>query len=250
MFDYFIEQKLYIGNLSVLIACLCGSYYLLKGKNAARRFKYFVWFLWFVFFVDISGSYALWNYFDDYKTFPWLEDSVFVRNEWLYNCLKLITYIIISSILISSLETSKLKSRLKFAVVLYFIIGVAEILFSGKVFYAYIIENIFMGTILLLICVGAYFRKLTQSDDVLNFSRDLTFYIAVGYLVWNLCVTPIFIYDSYFNTKNEDFILLYAAILRYSNIFMYGLFSFAFIYCAKGEGNSKKLEGGKYAENK
>jgi hypothetical protein len=134
-------------------------------------------------------------------------------------------------------------------VVLYFIIGVAEILFSGKVFYAYIIENIFMGTILLLICVGAYFRKLTQSDDVLNFSRDLTFYIAVGYLVWNLCVTPIFIYDSYFNTKNEDFILLYAAILRYSNIFMYGLFSFAFIYCAKGERNSKNLGDGKFAEN-
>ncbi|WP_026837992.1 hypothetical protein [Gillisia sp. JM1] len=250
MFDYFIEQKLYIGNLSVLIACLCGSYYLLKSKNAARRFKYFVWFLWFVFFVDISGSYALWNYFDDYKTFPWLEDSVFVRNEWLYNCLKLITYIIISSILISSLETSKLKSRLKFAVVLYFIIGVAEILFSGKVFYAYIIENIFMGTLLLLICVSSFFRKLFLSDNILSFSRDLTFYIAVGYLIWNLCVTPIFIYDSYFNTENQEFIMLYAAILRYSNIFMYGLFSFAFIYCAKGEGNSKKLEGGKYAENK
>ncbi|CAM4115635.1 hypothetical protein [Gillisia hiemivivida] len=239
MLEYILHYKLYISYLFEFIAALSGSYYFLKNKNAARRFKFFAWFLWLIFFVDMFGGYTIWNYFDDYETFPWLEDSVFVRNEWLYNCLKLITYIIISSILISSLETSKLKSRLNFAVVLYFIIGVAEILFSGKVFYAYIIENIFMGTILLLICVGAYFRKLTQSDDVLNFSRDLTFYIAVGYLVWNLCVTPIFIYDSYFNTKNEDFILLYAAILRYSNIFMYGLFSFAFIYCANGKSNLK-----------
>lgn len=53
---------------------------------------------------------------------------------------------------------------------------------------------------------------------------------------------------AYFNTKNEDFILLYAAILRYSNIFMYGLFSFAFIYCANGKSNSKNLGDGKNME--
>jgi len=240
LLEYYLEYKLYINSVFELIAALCGTYYLLKNKNAARRFKFFAWFLWFVFFVDQFGIYALWNYFDNYETLPWLKDSAFVRNEWLYNFLKLITYIVISSILISSLENSKFKNRLKLAVVLYLIIGVAEIIFSGKLFYAYIIENIFLGTLLLLICVAAYFRKLVLSDNILNFYKDLTFYIAVGYLVWNLCVTPIFIYDSYFNTKNEDFILLYAAILRYSNIFMYGLFSFAFIYCAEGKSYSRQ----------
>ncbi len=239
MLEYILHYKLYIGYFFELLAAISGSYYLLKNNYTPRRFKFFACFLWFVFFIDQFGLYALWNYFDNYEALPWLKDSVFVRNEWLYNCLKLITYIVVSSILISSLDNSKFKSRLKLAVVFYLIIGVAEILFSGKVFYAYIIENIFMGTLLLLVCVGAYFRKLILSDNILNFSRDLTFYIAVGYLVWNLCVTPIFIYDSYFNTKNEDFILLYAAILRYSNIFLYGLFSFAFIYCANGKSNSR-----------
>lgn len=194
MLEYILHYKLYVSNFFELIAAFCGSYYLLKSKNAPRRFKYFTWFLWFVFFIDQFGFYALWNYFDNYETFPWLEDSKFVRNEWLYNCLKLITYIVVSSILISSLKTSDLKSRLKLAVVVYFITGVAEILFSGKVFYEYLIVNIFLGTLLLLISVVAYLRKLLLSDNILNFSKDLTFYIAVGYLFWNLCVAPIFIY--------------------------------------------------------
>jgi hypothetical protein len=233
MLEYILHYKLYVGILFELMAALGGSYYLFRIRGAKKVHQLFVGYLWLVLFTEILGFYSFWNYFDDYETFPWLKDSVFVRNNWLFNCLKLITYIVLSSIFISSLETSKLKRRLKMAVVLYFIIGVAEVLFSGEFFYEYIIENIFLGTLLLLICVGAYFQKLAQSDDILNFSRDLTFYIAIGAVVWNLCVTPIFIYDSYFNTKNEDFILLYAAILRYSNIFMYGLFSFAFIYCAQ-----------------
>ena len=108
-----MEYKLYVNSVFELIAALCGTYYLLKNKNAARRFKFFAWFLWFVFFVDQFGIYALWNYFDNYETLTWLKDSAFVRNEWLYNFLKLITYIVISSILISSLENSKFKSRLK-----------------------------------------------------------------------------------------------------------------------------------------
>ena len=248
MLEYIIHYKLYISNFFELLAAISGSFYLSKNKNTLPRFKYFAWFLWLVFFIDQLGLYALWNYFDNYETLPWLEDSVFVRNEWLYNFLKLITYIVVSSILISSLENSKFKSSLKLGVVLYLIIGLAEIIFSGKLFHAYIIENIFLGTLLLSISVGAYFRKLILSDNILNYYKDLTFYIAVGYLVWNLCVTPIFIYDSYFNTKNEDFILLYAAILRYSNIFMYGLFSFAFIYCANGKSNSKNLGDGKNVE--
>ena len=233
MLEYIIEYKLYVGILFELMAAICGSYYLFRIRGAKGVHQLFVGYLWLVVFIEILGLYAIWNYFEGYETFPWLKDSEFAQNTWLFNCLKLITYIVLSSVFICFLETSKLKKRLKMAVVLYFIIGIAEILFSGKVFYKYIIENIFLGTLLLLICVGAYFQKLAQSDDILNFSRDLTFYIAVGAVIWNLCVTPIFIYDSYFNTKNEDFILLYAAILRYSNIFMYGLFSFAFIYCAQ-----------------
>ncbi len=242
MLEYILHYKLYVGYFFELIAALCGSYYLIRTKGAKKVVKLFGVYLWLVIFVEIFGLYALWNYFDDYKTFPWLEDSVFVRNEWLFNCLKLITYIVLSSVFISSLNTSKIKSRIKLAVVLYFIIGVSEILFSRRFFTSYIIENILLGTVLLLISVGVYLLKLTRSNDILNFSRDLIFYIAIAVVVWNLCVTPIFIYDSYFNTKNQEFILLYAAILRYSNIFMYGLFSFAFIYCAKGEGNPKILE--------
>lgn len=237
--DYYIKYNLHIGHTIELIAALAGSYYILKHKNIPKRFKYFAWYLWFVLIADIFGIYAVWNYFDNYQTFPWLKNSPFAKNEWYFNCLTVIKYIVYSSLFIVSLATSKIKRVLKWAILVYLIIGIVEILFIGNVFTEYIITNIFLGTLLLLICVGAYFQKLAQSDDIINFSRDLTFYIAIGAVIWNLCVTPIYIYNSYFNTKNEEFILLFAAILRYSNIFMYGIFSFGFIYCAQ----EKQLPG-------
>ncbi len=109
----------------------------------------------------------------------------------------------------------------------------AEILFIGDVFNEYIITNIFLGTLLLLGCIAIYFQQLLLSDKILYFSKDLIFYISVGVIVWNLCVTPIYIYDKYFTTENEEFILLYAAILRYCNIFMYLLFAIGFIVCSQ-----------------
>ena len=239
MLEYIIQYKLHINYLFELIAALSGTYYILKNKSAPFRFEFFAWYLWFVFLGDLFGIYALWNFFDNYETFPWLKTSVFVRNVWWYNCLKLINYIVVPVILINSLNNLKYKQGLKIAVLLFSIVGVAEFIFSGKFFTDYIIQNILLGTSLLFISFVIYLRKLLLSDNILKYSRDLSFYIGIGYIIWNLCVTPIFIYQSYFNIKNEEFILLYAAVIRYSNIIMYSLFAFAFIYCAQ----TKQLPG-------
>ncbi len=237
MLEYIIQYKLHLNYLFELIAALSGTYYILKNKSAPSRFKFFAGYIWFVFLGDLFGVYALWNFFDNYETFPWLKNSVFVNNVWWYNCLKLINYIVVTLILISSLDNLKHKRRLKTAVLLFSIVGVAIIIFSGNFFTGYIIQNILLGTTLLFICVVIYLRELFMSDNILKYSRDLSFYIGIGYIVWDLCVTPIFIYQSYFNIKNEEFILLYAAVIRYSNIIMYSLFAFAFIYCAKMNSN-------------
>ena len=242
MLEYYLKYKLHISQIFELIAALAGSYYILKKNNAPKRFKYFVWYLWFVLVADIGGLYAVWNYFDNYQTFPWLKDSPFARNDWYFNCLILINYVIESLLIISSLSSSRIKRILKWLTIFYIAIGIVEILFIGEVFKEYIITNIFLGTLLLLGCIAVYFQQLLLSDKILYFSKDLIFYIAIGVIVWNLCVTPIYIYDNYFTTENEDFILLYAAILRYCNIFMYSTFAVGFIVCATPFKNARKLK--------
>jgi len=231
--EYYLKYKIYITHIFELIAALAGSYYLFKNEHTPRRFKYFAWYLWFVLIADIFGFYAVWNYFDDYQTFPWLKDSLFARNEWFINCLIVISYVVEGLIFIDSLNASKIKRLLKAATLFYLIFGVVEILFIGDVFKEYIITNIFLGTLLLLSSIAVYFQQLLKSDKILYFSKDLLFYIAIGVVIWNLCVIPIYIYDNYFTTQNEDFILLYAAILRYCNIFMYTTFAVGFVVCSQ-----------------
>lgn len=229
--EYYLKYKIYITHIFELIAALAGSYYIIKNKNTAYRFKLFAWYLWFVLIADLFGFYSIWNYFDNYQTFPWLQDSPYARNEWFINCLIVISYVVESLIFIASLTASKIKNILKAATLFYSIFGVVEILFIGDVFKEYIIINIFLGTLLLLSSIAVYFQQLLKSDKILYFSKDLLFYIAIGVVIWNLCVTPIYIYDDYFNTENEEFILLYAAILRYCNIFMYSAFAVGFVVC-------------------
>ena len=215
------------------MAAICGSYYLYKIRTAPQKNRIFVWFLWFVFFVDTAWFYTIWNYFDNYKTFPWLRNSVLVRNEWLYNLLKPITYLVYCSVFVSSFKTFLLRKWFRLAMFLYAIIALAVILFSGNLFVEYLIPNIFLGNLLLLACVGTYFLKLLNNDDILYFTKDLLFYIAIGTVVWNLCVTPIYIYNTYFSWENKEFLLFYSSVLRFCNIFMYCTFSLGFLICAR-----------------
>jgi hypothetical protein len=233
MLDFIIEHKIYITYIFELIAAISGSYYLIKTPKARKEIIYFSWFLWFVLLIDLSGSYALWAYFDDYKTFPFLEDSLFSRNVWLYNWLNLISISFYSFLFIKQIKRIKYKRILKFALLGFIVLGIFKLTSSDQLFYRYDMSIRFVGVLLLTIAIGIYYFELLMSDQILDIKKNLLFYISVGVFIWHLCVSPIDIYSIYFSVENVDFIKMHATIIRYSNIFMYGLFSFGFIYCAQ-----------------
>lgn len=235
MIDFIIENKIYVTYIFELFAALSGSYYLIKTPNARKELIYFSWFLWFVLLADLSGAYTLWAYFDDYKTFPFLEDSLFTRNFWLYNWLNLISISFYSFLFIKQIKRIKYKGILKFVLLVFILLGIFKLISSNQLFYRYDMSIRFVGALLLIIAIGIYYFELLMSDQILDIKKNLLFYISVGVIIWHLCVLPIQIYSVYFSVENFDFINMYAAILRYCNIFMYGLFSFAFIYCAQAK---------------
>ncbi|TVZ25295.1 hypothetical protein JM83_0197 [Gillisia sp. Hel_I_86] len=233
MLDFIIEHKIYIGLIFELIAAISGSYYLFKTPNVQRDIKYLAWFLWYVFLLDLSGLYALWSFFDDYKTFPFLEDSLFQRNVWLHNWNHLISISFYSFLFIKQLERVTYKRILKFALFIFILLGIFKLTSSNQLFYSYDMTILIVGVLLLIIAIASYYFELLISDQILDFKNNLLFYISVGLLIWHLCVPPIHIYSVYFSVDNIDFIKMHSTILRYSNIFLYGMFSFGFIYCAQ-----------------
>src|SRR5680860_392174 len=122
MLEYFIEKRLFIAYIFELIAALAGTFYLNKTKTQDKGLKLFVYNLWFILLIEMIGMYAAWNYFDDYKTFPGLRNSVFASNYWLYNSAKIIFLTVFFNVFISRISSFRLKKFL-YGLTLFFIIS-------------------------------------------------------------------------------------------------------------------------------
>ncbi|WP_034922921.1 hypothetical protein [Gillisia sp. CAL575] len=233
MLDFIIENKIYVTYIFEFIAAISGSYYLNKTPKVRKEIIYFSWFIWFVFLIDLSGLYSLWAFFDDYKTFPFLKDSLFTRNVWLYNWLHLISLSFYSFLYIKQIERIKYKRILNYALLIFIGFGIIKLSSTNQIFFTYDMSILIAGVVLLIIAISTYYFELILSDRILYLKNNLLFYVSIGLLIWHLCVPPIQIYSAYFSIENVEFINMYTTVLMYSNIFMYGMFSLAFIYCAK-----------------
>ncbi|TRO65189.1 hypothetical protein [Christiangramia sabulilitoris] len=117
---------------------------------------------------------------------------------------------------------------LKIGVYLFVVYSIVCFSTFGDFLYDYDISVIILSAFFIMICIGAYYYDILTSDKILKFNKDVVFFISVGILIYQLCIIPIQIYTSYFNTENPDFIHFYATVLRYGNIFLYSTFAIGF----------------------
>ncbi|WP_309561540.1 hypothetical protein [Christiangramia sp. SM2212] len=193
--------------------------------------KVFVFYLCFIFVVDTIGLYPIWAFFDKYETLPFLKDSPFHRNFWLYNIVRVINYLVFGYVFSSQIHSLKkyhLKKILHAALILFGIYSLICYSTFGNFLYAEEFSVIFIGTIIVFFCLIAYFFEVLLSDKILSLTSDALFYSGTGVLLWQLCVVPLKIYTSYFNTSNPEFIKMYGTALMYANIFLYSMFIIGF----------------------
>lgn len=231
MLDYYLEDLLPV-HLAEFLAAISGSYYLAKHPGAKPATKLFVYFLWITFWVEIIGLYTTYAYFTNYKNLEFLENSPFERNYWLYNIYNIFSYLTYFTFFILNLESKKLKRAL--IVLAFFFAGTATInlIFSGIFFMAFSAYTHIIGTIIILLCISAYYYEMLSSERILKFYKDLVFYISVGALVFHLSSTPLFIYSKYFTMQSPDFVDLYGLTLKTVNLLLYGIIILGFIVCA------------------
>ncbi|CAL67084.1 hypothetical protein [Christiangramia forsetii] len=227
-FDFLITRKVYVTLLMELLAALAGSLYLYKKQRNEQLKKQFVWFLFSVFIIDLLGGYSIWAYFDDYQSFPFLKDSLFTRNFWWFNIAR--TYFIAAYcyFLRKRIANKQIAFYLKWALGIFIVYAIFNMVFSGQFFIRYITGTFTIGTFLVVTSVFAYFYDILISDRLVGFYGNLFFYIAVGVLLWYLVIPPIELYVNYFTEENQFFIEVFAAVLRYANIFMYSMFALGF----------------------
>ncbi len=230
--DYIIDNFL----LTYLLewgAALAGTLYLKKVKNYIKEIRLFVIYLWFVVFVEFVGLYPSVAYFSDYKIFPFVEDTLFERNYWWYNCYNIIKYYIIYRFFTSQFDNDKTRNILYVISLLLIATFIVNFFISGSFWLSYSAYVTIVGSVYLLILILLYHISLLKSNKILAINKSIEFYISIGLLVWHISGTPLFIYNRYFSLENSEFIEFHGFFLEMLNVFLYGIMILGFLVCAK-----------------
>lgn len=225
------------------IAALAGGYYLLKAHSIPLINKIFVWFLWLTLLVDTSGFYNVAAYYSDYEYFSFIKGTKFVHTYWLFNPYHLIAYVAFQSFFITQINSEKLRKRLWIITVAFTLAAILNLILSGIFFTSYSAFTAICGTVILVLWIGLFFYQILRSQRILNFYKDLAFYIAIGALIWHVSITPLFIYNKFgiMNTSPE-FVNFYKILLSVMNAFMYLSFAAGFLIVSQKGGVLKRME--------
>lgn len=216
-------------------AAFIGIYYLKRDFPKPISTKYLVYFLWLTVFVEVVGAYAPIAYFSDYKIFSVVHGTSLENNFWWYNMYTALGFSFYVLYFTSFLKNRYLKSIFQISVIAFLISSIFVFIFSGTFYEGYSPYLTIAGTLLLFFSVVFFYFELLRSDMLLQLKQFLPFYISVGVLAFNLCVTPIELFIQYFNLEggNELFVKLRSNVLLYANIFMYSTFILGFIVCSR-----------------
>lgn len=232
MNEFLYENRSYITKFFEIIAAVLGTIYLKKTNN--YKLKIFVAFLWITVVVEVLGMYKSFlqnNY--DYKWFIVWKNSIFCQNVWLYNIYNFLT-IGFLGVFYSDLITNKSsKFFIRSIVVLYSMFSIFYYTYTDAFFVLGLPYDSILASVIVSIYVMLYFKELMSSDYILEYYRLPSFYISVALLLWNLCATPLFIYNSYFLPFNTEFVNFKTLLLLYINIFTYTCITFGFWYSLK-----------------
>ncbi len=240
MIEFLKETKLYVGFLFELMACIAGFIYLKKSKSLLPGIKVFIFYLLFVVIIEFYGFIPIYAYLKDYQVLGFYKDSLFRRNLWTVNVMRIATTVSISLVFINSLRNSKYQRYLKILLWVFFIFSLIWYNTFGVFFQGNNLIVDLLGTFILLTSVGFYYFDILKSGKILNFYHDIRFYISVGITIWVLCISPLKIYDDFFSLKNPIFIEVHTTVLRYFNVFMYSLFTVGFYIDYKAHNSPKK----------
>lgn len=215
------------------VAAISGLYYFKKNPDD-KATGFFAYFLLFTFFVESVGFFPAIIYWNEELHF--LKQTLWYRTFWLYNpylVISFIAYILYFKWNISKDKTRKIINK---GLILYFIICVANLIFTDVFFKSNSSLTYVLGSFFLSGMIFYYYFEILSSSKILNIKREISFYISIPALLYFLTTTPIFIYFKYFTGQSPQFVQLSSLIMITMNILMYSSYSFALLWLA----NKKK----------
>lgn len=230
MNDFLLEYYSTITFSVEILAAVTGLILYKKYKLTAA--KYFIWFLAYLTIFDFIGSNYVKHIFNN-GFLSFLEDSVFVKNFWLYTIYwKIGAPIFFAFFYFKILSENLFKIIVKYTSYGFLFFSLTYVVFNWSDYFIRFFPIIsILGALIIFLCTVFYFIEILQSDKILTFYKSLNFYISAAIFIWWLIITPLVFYDIYNSNKDWNFIFLKWQIYLFANIVMYLTFTFALIWC-------------------
>lgn len=229
MNEFLLAYKFLITTGVEVLAAVAGILFFKKYKPTAA--KYFIYFLVYLTLCDFVSNYP--RYVKDGGLFSFLQGTVFIKNYWfatLYWKIGAILFFVFYYCKI--LKTVVFKQLIKIGGFCFLLFSIVYIVLNWDDYFRTFFPAIDVsGAFIIFLCTVFYFIEVLQSDNILTFYKSLNFYISFAIFIWWLIVTPLVFYDVYMTGLDWNFIFLRWQIYLIANIFMYGTFTFALIFC-------------------
>ena len=195
-----------------IFSFLIGIIYFKKLKNT-----YWIWFvvyLTFISFAELFAKFGLEN-FPNYRKYYYnyfIIPLEFLFFFWLYSKKSLKNnYVFYSSIFIYLIS------------LLALIFGYDEVRIIGSISYT-------VGNLCLAVMIFLEFFKQIKSDEILNFNKNIMFYVNFGVLLFYIGTLPLFTFDKFLFENDKNLWSNYFTFFLFSVNLMYLLFTAAFIW--------------------
>ena len=161
----FFQNSIFYIELTTLIIYL---YFFKK-----HRVSFYKWFIAYVFFsclVEFIGGY--------YKE---------MDNYWIYNIYTFFEFLCITLIYYSLNKETTSRKIIIYITVIFYIIYFVSFKFEVLQNYTVLILSVFVSFFMLL-----YLKELLNSNKIMNFKKEISFWITVGFLIYYLGTVPFF----------------------------------------------------------
>ena len=163
----------------------------------------------------------------------YLKGTIFEDNQWWYNIFwvfggGLFVCGYVYKILVSSVLKNTV-AVLSSAYVIFFIIRfytAKNVVLNSNDMVCFMV-----GGFVIIGGISLYFIEVLRGEWLVSLKNAFNLLVLGALFVWWLTVAPTLFYEDYFNVTDRAFILLRRSIILSCNIVMYGVFSWALIYC-------------------
>lgn len=228
MKNFLLENYMFFNLAVVFIAASTGCFLFKKYQHTVV--KYFIYFLIYVFVSEILGSYArILNYIGLYHI---VDNTVFKFNFWWHT----LTWYIGSAVFFTwyfrkIIKADFLKKILWYALIVFLIISFVSIALDYSHFFKGTFNFIRIGNMsIIMLSVAFYLSEILHSEKILEFYKDIHFYISVIVLIWLFVTIPLVHFVCGDASSDPNQAELKWLIMLFANMFMYLSFAFALLF--------------------